>query len=258
MKRLGLPFYNFTSKDIHTRKYTVRTRTGLTPFPGMGSGVPQGGAEGPLLYILVTLPLALTIERQCQAYTPYHPLSPLVNFADDTNLMVSHTPDDEPMVTQQANALLDVTISYPSHKNLIIHPTKLAAMIKGTATAPSLGPQRPPMNVVEATDHFGMIQTAQSDDTTIHPKVQSHLTHLPGYASPAPKALSLSHKSLAYYLMGFLNASIGLQALHLTDPTTTLQPATRAVDKAWAAHGGWPSSIPTQAILQRISIMETP
>ena len=45
-----------------------------------------------------------------------------------------------------------------------------------------------------------------------------------------------------------LNASIGFQALHLTHPTTALQPATRAVTKAWAAHRGWPTSIPTRAI----------
>ena len=29
---------------------------------------------------------------------------------------------------------------------------------------------------------------------------------------------------------------------------STLQPATRTVTKAWAAHGGWPTSIPTRAI----------
>ena len=79
-------------------------------------------------------------------------------------------------------------------------------------------------------------------------KLQSHLAHLPRYASPTTKALSLSHQSLAYYLTGVLNASIGFQALHLTHPTTALEPATRAVTKAWAAHGGWPTSIPTRAI----------
>ena len=48
-KHLGLSFHNFTSKYIRPRKYTVRTRAGLTPFLEPGSGVPQGGAEGPLL-----------------------------------------------------------------------------------------------------------------------------------------------------------------------------------------------------------------
>ena len=93
-KRLGLPFYNFTSGYIRTRKYTVRTGAGLTLFLEPGSGVPQGGAEGPFLYLLVTLPLALTIEQDYPAYAPYPLLSPLVGFADDTNLTVAHTPHE--------------------------------------------------------------------------------------------------------------------------------------------------------------------
>ena len=141
-KRLGLPFYNFASGYIRTRKYTVRTGAGLTPFLEPGSGVPQGGAEGPFLYLLVTLPLALRIEQDYPAYAPYLLLTPLVGFTDDTNLAgvhtphKPHTPDPGPTVTQQANKLLDVTISYLSRNNLIVHPTKSVAMIKGSATPP--------------------------------------------------------------------------------------------------------------------------
>ena len=43
-KRMGLPFYNLASGYIRTRKYTVGTGAGLTPFLEPGSGVPQGGA----------------------------------------------------------------------------------------------------------------------------------------------------------------------------------------------------------------------
>ena len=100
---------------------------------------------------------------------------------------------------------------------------------------------------MEATGHLGVIQTINPDDTTLPPKLQSHLAHHPEYASLATKARSLSHQSLAYYLRGVWNASIGVQALQLTQPTTALQPAKHAVTNAWAAHGGWPTSIPTRA-----------
>ena len=66
-KRLGLSFYNFASGYIRTRKYTVRTGAGLTPLLEPGSGVPQGGAEGPFLYLLVKLRLVLTMEQDYPA-----------------------------------------------------------------------------------------------------------------------------------------------------------------------------------------------
>ena len=78
----------------------------------------------------MTLSLALTIEQDYPAYAPYPLLSPLVGFPDDTNLTVAHTPHEPhtpnpgPTVTQQANELLDVTISYLPRNNLIVHPTK--------------------------------------------------------------------------------------------------------------------------------------
>ena len=163
----------------------------------------------------MTLPLALTIKQSYPAYAPYPLLSPLVGFADDTNLTVAqtpqepHTPDPGPTVTQQPIDFLEVTISYLSPTNLLVHPTRSVAMIRGSATAPTLGPQGSPMQGVEATTHLGVIQTANPEDTALPPKLQSHLAHLPRYASPTTKALCLSHQSLAYYLTGVLNACIG-------------------------------------------------
>ena len=150
-----------------------------------------------------------------------------MGFADDTNLTVTYTrhipqtADDGRTVIQQANDLLDMTISYLSHNIVIVHPAKSVALIKGSATAPP-GTTRAPMNVLEATTDLEVNQTANPQDTTPPPKLQSHLGDLPRYASRATKALTLSHQSVVYYLTEVLNASIGIQALHLTHPTTTL------------------------------------
>ena len=70
-KRMGLPYHNFASDYIRTCKYTVRTGAGLTPFLELGSGVPQGRAEGPFLYLLLTLPPAPTVKQDYPAYAPY-------------------------------------------------------------------------------------------------------------------------------------------------------------------------------------------
>ena len=106
-KHIDLPFYNFTSDYIRTRKDTVRTRARVTHFLKPGIGVPQGGAEGPVLYFLVTLPLAITIEQDYPAYTPYPLRSPLVGFADDTHLTVAHT-------AQEPHAPDDRTNNHPT------------------------------------------------------------------------------------------------------------------------------------------------
>ena len=100
----------------------------------------------------------------------------------------------------------------------------------------------------KTTTHLGVIQATNPEDATLPPKLQSHLAHSPRYASLTTKPLPLSHQSLAYYLTGVFNASIGFKALHLTHPTTALQPATRAVTTAWAAHRGWPTFTPPCAI----------
>ena len=149
-KHLGFACFNITPNYICTRRYTVRTGAGLTPLLEPGSGVPKGGAEGPFRYLLVPLPLTLTMERDYPTYAPYPLLSPLVGSADDSNLTVAHTPhqphspDDGPTVTQQANNLLDGTISYLSHNNPMVHPTKSVAMMQGSATASTHGTQGPP------------------------------------------------------------------------------------------------------------------
>ena len=93
-KRLGPPFYKFTSKYIRTRKYTVRTVAGFRPFLEPGSGVAGGRAERPFQYLLMILPLALTIKRDYPAYAPYPLLSLLLGFVHESNLMVPKTPTD--------------------------------------------------------------------------------------------------------------------------------------------------------------------
>ena len=80
---MNLPFLFFINGYIQTRLYAVIIAAGLTPWTSTDSGVPQGGAEGPFFYLLVTLPLAFELARVYLGYAPYPLRSPLINFADD-------------------------------------------------------------------------------------------------------------------------------------------------------------------------------
>ena len=115
---MGLPFLSFMTGYIQTRLYAVITAAGLIPWTGTDSGVPRGGAEGPFLYLLVTLPLAFELARVYPGSAPYPLRSPLINFADD-NLLTTATRHRDPQ-----NAGL------PTHHNL-----------PGRQPAPSAPPQ---------------------------------------------------------------------------------------------------------------------
>ena len=62
-EHMGLPFQDFLQAYRATRMYAVKTDMGTTPWVQPASEVPQGGAEGPFLFLLVTLPLAFYIRR---------------------------------------------------------------------------------------------------------------------------------------------------------------------------------------------------
>ena len=63
-RRLGLPYGDFVGKYLRTRRYTVATEKGCTEWVTPGSRVPQGGVEGPFLYMLAMLSLMSWIARE--------------------------------------------------------------------------------------------------------------------------------------------------------------------------------------------------
>ena len=62
-EHMGLSFQGFLHAYLASRLYAVQTNWGTTPRTHRTSGVPQGGAEGPFLFVLVPLPLAFYIGR---------------------------------------------------------------------------------------------------------------------------------------------------------------------------------------------------
>ena len=60
-EHMKLLFQGFLQAYLATRMYAIKTDVGTIPWIHPASGVPQGGAEGPFLFLLVTLLLAFYI-----------------------------------------------------------------------------------------------------------------------------------------------------------------------------------------------------
>ena len=240
-KHMRLPFWGFLQAYLATRMYTVKTDVGTTPWVHPSSGVPQGGAEGPFLFLLVTLLLALYIRRTYPDVAPYPLRTTLLAFADDMAVVtpnarqpLSTTPDPT-----RATKVLHAVTSYLEGNQLLVHNVTSATMVQN-APRPPLRPGDPPMNPVNTATYLEVQQAATANTVTLPPNLIRQLTRTLVIA----RMVALSTQALVYFLQTVLNAAIGFQALHLTHPQDMLQAAATTVRRAWIIHGHRPTSLP--------------
>ena len=240
-KHMGLPFQGFLQVYLPTRMYAVKTDVGTTLWVHPASGVPQGGAEGPFLFLLVTLPLAFYIRRTYPDVAPYPLQTTLLAFADD--MAVGTTTARQPLSTTpdttRATNVLHAVTNYLEGNQLLVHNVKSATMVH-SAPPPPLPPGDPPMNPVSTATCLGVQQAATASGVTLPPNLIRQLTRTLVLA----RMVALSTQALAYFLQAVLNAAIGFQALHLTHPQQMLQAATTTVWQAWTIPGHRPTSLP--------------
>ena len=155
-EHMGLPFEGFLQVYLATPMYAVETDVGTTPWVQPASGVPQGGAEDPFLFLLVTLPLAFYIRRTYPDVAPYPLQTTLLAFADDMAVVtatarqpLSTTPDPT-----RATKVLHAVTNYLEGNQLLVHNVKSATMVHD-APPPPLRPGDPPMNPVNTASHLG-------------------------------------------------------------------------------------------------------
>ena len=214
-----------------------------------GQRGPRGGAEGPFLYLLATLPLAFELARVYPGYAPYPLQSPLINLADDNLLsMATRHLDREnaglPTTTEQASAILQLTTTYLDAHQLLVHPRKSVGLADARTPTPHIR-KGETLHLGDTTVHLGVTQATRHHHITLPSKLEGRLARLPQIA----RGDLLSTQGLAYLMEAVLNAAIGYQALHLPHPEDTLRHARQQVTKAWAQHGGWPTSFPEEAMM---------
>ena len=129
-------------------------------------------------------------------------------------------------------------------------PTNTGAppQIRRASRSPDPRPPHPAgeaLHLEDTTIHLGVTQAKRHHHIALPNKLEGRLTQLPQLASKGV----LSTQSLAYFMGAVLNAAIGYQALHLPHPPYALRHARQQVTKAWAQHGGWPTSFPKEAMM---------
>ena len=246
---MGLPFVSLMNGDIQTRLYAVITAAGLTPWTGTDSGVPQGGAEGPFLYLLITLPLAFELAQVYLGYAPYPLRSPLINFAHDNFLTTATRHRDPenaglPTTTEQASAILQLTKTYLDAHQLLVHPRKSVGLADTGTPTPQIR-KGEPVHLEDTTVLPGVKQATRHHHITIPSKLEGRLARLPQLA----RGDLLCMQGLAYSMEAVLIAAIGYQAVHLPHPQDALHHTQQHVTNAWAQHGGWPTSFSKEAMM---------
>ena len=215
---MGLPFLPFMAGYIQTQLYTIITAADLTPAAGIDSRVPQGGAQCPFLYLLVTLLLAFKLAREYPGYAPYPLRAPLIKFADD-NLLTTATRHRDfanaglPTTTDQVSAILQLTTTYLDAHHLLVHPRKSVGLANVGTPTPHIW-KGEPLHLEDTTVHLQFTQATRHHDVTLPNKPEGRFVQLPQLARGDP----LSTPGLAYFIEAVLKAAIRYQALHLPDP----------------------------------------
>ena len=122
-RQLGLPYGDFVKKYLRSRRYTVATGKACTEWVTPGSGVPQGGVEGPFLYLLAMLPLMSWIAQEYPQLARAPHTSPAQAYVDDAVPM----PQDE----KAEQVVQDLMQRYRRDNHLVWSVEKSAVLRRG-------------------------------------------------------------------------------------------------------------------------------
>ena len=214
---------------LTTRGYAVQTDVDTTPWTHPTSGVPQGGAEGPFLFLLVILTLAFYIQRTYPNVAPYPLWTTLLWFADDMAVVTATARQplpDAPYDTRANHLCQDVT-SYLENNRPLGHNVESATMVHNPPPPPHR-PGDPPMSPVGTATYLEIQQAASSEEITPPPTLERQLARTLVIA----RITALSTQALAYFLQAMLIAAISFQPLLLTLPKQKQRGAVTTVQRA--------------------------
>ena len=233
-RQLGLPYGDFVGKYLRSRKYTVATGKGCTEGVTQGSGVPQGGVEGPFLYMLAMLPLMSWIAREYPQLASAPQTSPAQAYVDDAVPMARDA---------KAQQVVQVLMQrYVRDNHPVWSTEKLAVLRRGGegGMALDVGDGVAWLGRTEAAVVLGHVQAVEAGGVRLPDKLLRGFRALLAVLQHHPPSV----QTTLYYLRAVLNAAIGYQGMHLPYWRGQLEEVEGEVRRLIRGYEGIPTEVP--------------
>ena len=233
-RQLGLPYGDFVEKYLRSRRYTVATGKGCTEWVTPGSGVPQGGVEGPFLYLLAMLPLMSWIAREYPQLARAPHTSPAQAYVDDAVPMAR----DE----KAQQVVQDLMQRYGRDNHLVWTAEKSAVLRRGgeEGMALDVGDGGAWLERAEEAVVLGHVQAMEPRGVRLADRLVRGFRAMLVVLRYHPPSV----QTTVYYLRAVLNAAVGYQGMHLQYWREQLEEVEGEVRRLIRGYEGIPTEVP--------------